>query len=84
MIVPVFGESIINLIKEHIDEVVTGHTIYSKDLTEQDCDEIVEYMTFNYEELFELAKKMEKHGGYFLKGTILLLAIIIGLLIVVL
>ena len=42
------------------------------------------YYELNDEELFELAKKMEKHGGYFLKGTILLLAIIIGLLIVVL
>ena len=40
-------DSIIRLIKEHIDEVVTGHTIYSKDLTEQDCDEIVEYMNEN-------------------------------------
>lgn len=42
------------------------------------------YYELNDEELFELAKKMEKHGGYFLKGTILLLAIIIGLLIVAL
>lgn len=42
------------------------------------------YYELNDEELFELAKKMEKHGGYFLKGTILLLAIIIGLLIIAL
>ena len=42
------------------------------------------YYELNDEELFELAKKMEKHGVYFLKGTILLLAIIIGLLIVAL
>ena len=40
-------ESILRLIKEHIDEVVTGHTIYSKELTEQDCSEIVEYMNEN-------------------------------------
>lgn len=42
------------------------------------------YYELNDEELFELAKKMEKHGGYFLKGVILLLAIIIGLLISIL
>ena len=42
------------------------------------------YYELNDEELFELAKKMEKHGGYFLKGTMLLLAIIIGLLIIAL
>ena len=40
-------DSIIRLIKEHIDEVVTNHTIYQKDLTEQDCDEICEYMNEN-------------------------------------
>ena len=40
-------DSIITLIKEHIDEVVTGHTIYTKELTEQDCSEIVEYMNEN-------------------------------------
>ena len=40
-------ESIIKLIKEHIEEIVTGHTIYQKDLTEQDCDEICEYMNEN-------------------------------------
>ncbi len=40
-------ESIIRLIKEHIDEVVTNHTIYQKDLTEQDCNEICEYMNEN-------------------------------------
>ena len=40
-------ESILKLIKEHIEEIVTGHTIYQKDLTEQDCDEIVEYMNEN-------------------------------------
>ena len=40
-------ESIIKLIKEHIDEIVTNHTIYQKDLTEQDCNEICEYMNEN-------------------------------------
>ena len=40
-------DSIIRLIKEHVDEVVTNHTIYQKDLTEQDCDEICEYMNEN-------------------------------------
>ena len=40
-------ESILKLIKEHVDEVVTNHTIYQKDLTEQDCDEICEYMNEN-------------------------------------
>ena len=40
-------ESIIKLIKEHIEEIVTGHTIYQKELTEQDCDEICEYMNEN-------------------------------------
>ena len=40
-------DSIIKLIKEHVEEVVTGHTIYSKELTEQDCDEIAEYMNEN-------------------------------------
>ena len=40
-------ESIIKLIKEHIEEVVTGHTIYQKDLTEIDCSEIMEYMNEN-------------------------------------
>ena len=40
-------DSIIRLIKEHIEEVVTSHTIYQKDLTEQDCDEICEYMNEN-------------------------------------
>ena len=40
-------DSIIKLIKEHIEEVVTNHTIYQKDLTEQDCSEICEYMNEN-------------------------------------
>jgi preprotein translocase subunit SecA len=40
-------DSIIRLIKEHVDEVVTNHTIYQKDLTEQDCNEICEYMNEN-------------------------------------
>ncbi len=40
-------DTIIKLIKEHIDEIVTGHTIYQKDLTEQDCSEICEYMNEN-------------------------------------
>ena len=40
-------DSIIRLIKEHVDEIVTGHTIYQKDLTEQDCNEICEYMNEN-------------------------------------
>ena len=40
-------DSILRLIKEHVDEVVTNHTIYQKDLTEQDCDEICEYMNEN-------------------------------------
>jgi preprotein translocase subunit SecA len=40
-------ESILKLIQEHVDEVVTNHTIYQKDLTEQDCDEICEYMNEN-------------------------------------
>ena len=40
-------DSIIRLIKEHVEEVVTNHTIYQKDLTEQDCSEIVEYMNEN-------------------------------------
>jgi preprotein translocase subunit SecA len=40
-------DSIIRLIKEHVDEVVTNHTIYQKELTEQDCNEICEYMNEN-------------------------------------
>ena len=40
-------DSIIKLIKEHVDEVVTNHTIYQKELTEQDCNEICEYMNEN-------------------------------------
>ena len=40
-------DSIINLIKEHIDQVVSGHTVYQKELTEIDCNEIVEYMNEN-------------------------------------
>jgi len=40
-------DSIIKLIKEHVEEVVTNHTIYQKDLTEQDCNEICEYMNEN-------------------------------------
>ena len=40
-------DSIIQLIKEHIEEVITGHTIYQKDLTEIDCNEIMEYMNEN-------------------------------------
>ena len=40
-------DSILRLIKEHVDEVVTNHTIYQKDLTEQDCSEICEYMNEN-------------------------------------
>ena len=40
-------DSILKLIKEHVDEVVTNHTIYQKDLTEQDCNEICEYMNEN-------------------------------------
>ena len=40
-------DSIIKLIKEHIDEVVTGHTLYQPELTEIDCNEIMEYMNEN-------------------------------------
>ncbi|MBR3209628.1 MAG: preprotein translocase subunit SecA, partial [Bacilli bacterium] len=40
-------DSIIKLIKEHIEEVVTGHTIYQSELTEIDCSEIMEYMNEN-------------------------------------
>ena len=40
-------DSIIKLIREHIEEVVSGHNIYQSDLTEIDCSEIVEYMNEN-------------------------------------
>ena len=40
-------DSILNLIKEHIDEVVKGHLITSGELTEKDVDEIAEYCNEN-------------------------------------
>ena len=40
-------DSIIKLIREHIEEVVTGHTVYQSELTEIDCNEICEYMNEN-------------------------------------
>ena len=39
--------SILNLIKEHIEEVVRGHLITSGELTENDVDEIAEYVNEN-------------------------------------
>ena len=40
-------DSILNLIKEHIEEVVKGHLIVSGELTEKDVDEIAEYCNEN-------------------------------------
>ncbi len=40
-------DSILKLIKEHIEEVVRGHLITSGELTEQDVDEIAEYINEN-------------------------------------
>ncbi len=40
-------DSILNLIKEHIEEVVRGHLITSGELTEQDVSEIAEYCNEN-------------------------------------
>ena len=40
-------DSILNLIKEHIEEVVRGHLITSGELTEKDVDEIAEYCNEN-------------------------------------
>ena len=40
-------DSILNLIKEHIEEVVRGHLITSGELTEKDVDEIAEYVNEN-------------------------------------
>ncbi|MBR4350964.1 MAG: preprotein translocase subunit SecA [Bacilli bacterium] len=40
-------DSILKLIREHIDEVVKGHLIVSGELTEKDVDEIAEYCNEN-------------------------------------
>ena len=40
-------DSILNLIKEHIEEVVRGHLITSGELNEQDVNEIAEYCNEN-------------------------------------
>ena len=40
-------DSILKLIKEHIEEVVRGHLITSGELTENDVDEIAEYVNEN-------------------------------------
>ncbi len=40
-------DSILNLIREHIEEVVRGHLITSGELTENDVDEIAEYVNEN-------------------------------------